>query len=155
MAYIGLIHGAPSSVLDETLPPGYSLSRQQLKDIYALMLNVPITLEHKGIHRAFQKAFQETTDDYAAPTPSQVEGKLKASSSLDETIVGRVLEYFEVPDGGFYIIYAIDDKYPTVKWMIDNGKFTILLELELILFLGGSKGKLSPIRVIHALFISR
>lgn len=136
MTYIGLIHGAPSPVLDESLPPGYSLSRKQLRDIYALMLNVPITLEHKGIHSAFQKAFQETTDNFAAPTPSQVEGKLKASKSLDETIVGRVLEYFEVPDGGFYIIYTISEKYPAVKWMIDNGiqKFQILYLQYLMFF---------------------
>ena len=90
------------------------------------MLNVPITLEHKGIHTAFQKAFQETSDDYAAPTPSQVEQKLKTSKELDETIVGRVLEYFEVPNGGFYIVFTIYDKYPMVKWMVESGTIILL-----------------------------
>lgn len=38
------------------------------------------------------------------------------------TIVGHVVDYFEVPDGGFYVIYTIHPQWTDVIWMITEGK---------------------------------
>ena len=36
--------------------------------------------------------------------------------------MGHVVDYFEVPNGGFYVIYQIHSQWPTVQWMITSGQ---------------------------------
>lgn len=121
MYFLGLVHGRPGPELDAVLPTGYSLNRVQLRDIVPFMLYAPITLEHSGIFEAFGSAQKP---DYVAPPPAVVKARLErqAKENPKHTIVGHVVDYFEVPDGGFYVIYQIHPQWTSVRWMITHGK---------------------------------
>lgn len=47
--------------------------------------------------------------------------KLQSETNPTHTILGRVIDYFEVPDGGFYIIYSIDDQFDYIRDLIWSG----------------------------------
>lgn len=124
MYFLGLVHGRPCPALDAALPPGYALSRVQLREITPFMLYAPITLEHSGIFEAFGAAQRSTAKSHLAPTPAEVKARLErqAKANPKHTIVGHVVDYFEVPTGGFYVIYQIHPQWPTVQWMITSGQ---------------------------------
>lgn len=125
MAYfLGLVHGRPGPALDAELPVGYALNRVQLRDISPFMLYAPITLEHSGIFEAFEAAQKTASKKQLAPTPTEVKARLEkqAKSNPKHTIVGHVVDYFEVPNGGFYVVYHIYHQWPTVQWMITSGQ---------------------------------
>ncbi len=48
--------------------------------------------------------------------------KVQSKTQRDHTIVGHVVDYFEVPNGGFYVIYSIHPQWNEVIWMITEGK---------------------------------
>jgi len=122
MYFLGLIHGRPEDAIYLDEYKNLALSREQLRDIFANLLYAPITLEHVGIHSAFRTAKSVTSDSFDAPVPSTVSALLKIQSEKDakQSIFGEVVDFFEVPGGGFYIIYEIYDDWKSVIFMIEN-----------------------------------
>jgi len=124
MFFLGLIHGRPE---DEIYTSGeasnLALSRQQLRDTFAHLLFAPITLEHKGIHTAFKTAKSLTSSSFDAPVPATVSAVLKLQAERDpkHAILGEIVDFFEVPSGGFYIVYKIPDELDSIVFMIING----------------------------------
>ena len=102
-----------------TLSSRRGTRQPQLRDIVPFMLYAPITLEHSGIFEAFGSAQKPTTLRH----PAVVKGaERQAKENPKHTIVGHVVDYFEVPAGGFYVIYQIHPQWPTVQWMITSGQ---------------------------------
>ena len=118
--FLGLVHGRPGPALEAELPTGYALNRAQLLDISPFMLYAPITLEHSGIFEAFGAAQKTASKTQLAPTPAEVKARLEKQAKCNpkHTIVGHVVDYFEVRDGGFYVVYQIHQQWPTVQWMM-------------------------------------
>lgn len=123
MWFLGLVHPKPSPELEKVLKPGYALSVEQLHEAYGLVLGTPITLEHQGVFRAYDAARLKMPKGMYIPTKEMIQSQLNHQSKVDptHTAVGRVVDYFGVPNGGFYIIYKMDDDLKDVEWMIING----------------------------------
>jgi hypothetical protein len=78
-------------------------------------------LQHNGIFDAFEEAKKVTPSNYLAPTREMVTAKFKESTDSQHIIVGHVLDYFEVPNGGFYVLYQIHAAWESIEWMVING----------------------------------
>lgn len=64
--------------------------------------------------------------------------KKQSKTEYTHTIVGHVVDFFEVPHGGFYVVYHIHPQWKSVIWMITEGKSAGLSMTHFPLKNGGS-----------------
>ena len=128
-AYVCVIHPPPSAELTARLAPGYGLTRKQLLDVVPMVAsNLPVTVEHHGIHEGVQLAAKEA--GVKVPLPTDVTDKLSELAEKDgrNAIVGEVIDAWVGPSGALYGAFQLDPALTGVAHLIDNG---ILLGVSL------------------------
>lgn len=112
---IGVYHPEPGK---HDLPPDYALSREELQKMP--LDNVPVTMEHAGIHEAVTllKLFRKPLE------PKNVGSALDGvgQASPYKRPVGIVMQNFEARDRRWYCLLAIDiEAYPSLRDLIALG----------------------------------
>lgn len=116
--FMGRVHGPPE-VLSSIHPPFLVLSRSELDGVMPLMVGRPITYSHSGYKTAMIRSHLDDPDR-AIPSFDSVDRHLTRMANEDPlyTIAGRIVDYFGVPKGGYYIIFYVTDA--TMLKMIMN-----------------------------------
>lgn len=116
--FMGRVHGPPE-VLSGIHPPFLVLSRSQLNEVTPLMIGRPITYSHAGYKEAMWRSHMDDSER-RIPSFNHVDHHLTAMAEEHPiyTIAGRIVDYFGVPNGGYYIVFYVTD--PVMTKMIMN-----------------------------------
>lgn len=101
------------------MDPHYVMSRHELDNLFLHMVGCPITFLHSGYEEAFENA---RLDGDISSVRVQKELELLSTTHGKYVIGGRVIDYFGVPNGGYYAIFYIDDDM--LLGLIDQGRAT-------------------------------
>jgi len=114
--FLGCVHPCPER-LAVFMDPKFVMSRRELDGLVLQMVGCPITFLHSGYKEAIQRAGGDRTSRRVQAEIRQLEG-----THGKYVIGGQVINYFGVPDGGYYAIFEIDN--PMVLSLIDKGEAT-------------------------------
>jgi len=114
MYFLGCVHPCPET-LAMFMEPKFVMHRSELDSLK--MVGCPITFLHSGYEEAMARAGNDLTS-------ARVQDELKQLESCHGKYVigGEVIDYFGVPDGGFYAIFEI--KNAVLLELINMGEAT-------------------------------
>lgn len=118
--YVGCIHPSPfNRSLMNSLAPGYALTRDELVTFTGQIIGLPITYEHQGVFQAVSNLTESRKPLAGGNIINELE--TLANTNPVTKVLGSIVDYFECPNGSWWIIFRIDgDKFEAITWLIDK-----------------------------------